>query len=1147
MARRHRTARPIPALYYELGQALAHDGRRGDAVAAYRQAVAEVADDAGAGRLLTDLGDAFRALTEPSLALHSYLGAARSEPEVLGDALEKANDLLSRELAAESGTWILGEWAPAMQERDGLGAREGGEVAFFLGRVELYRGGYAAARERFEQALAARPDDARALEGLGEALWQTGELEQALPVLEHARAAASKSDRERVPLVDGKRAQVLAAAGRYDDALALIRESYDDESRFADVLLAVQSECELALGEADEALATAERALARRPDSVAAQLLRARALIVLRRYDEATAAADTASQIDPSNSEPLVVKAQVLIEGQTSVGHGVHLLHNLAARGPAAAADLEARGRAIVFPGRTEDGDARHFLARVLNALGRREEALAEVQQALALGLDAVDSYPEAPAQALEADLLSVLGRREEAAASFYAAGLSYYWRNDFPHAVDQLRRAAEGPAAAGVYRYLSEALLLSTWAEPDRETAVATLQEAVEVWDRGALDPLPDPDESWTYVSRGRIPERLGELGAQPVWEAGWESIAFVERSLVLSALGLMRWTNLARLYNGLGLNACGLDASARAVEVEPGSTDAWAARTSALAEAGRLEEALAAIDGSGDPPQDAWSNAVRAWILVRLGKHDDALPLIDGSIAEEPDNLWYRDVRGLLRWLLGRPEQAREDYEAIWSHRSEPVDAGSLGVAAYELDLLDDVRTRLEPERDGSNGNLAVRYLGYAAIRRGELEEGERLTRQALDEVSSLRTLEDVVEFELVELRERVEGDEALAAVDRLLAHGCDRREEFEAPTALAELSPRVDGAGPWTRVGVTAGLARLHLAGNELDQAEACYSELRAAVLAGVPQFPEAALGLARVKGARGLAAAVAGAPAEALDQLRASLALRAEARESDAPTRLVTDLLATQPSSAEYHALVSSTRLLERRSTDGAVRVGLRAARAAAVLERHLGVRRPVASTVDPPLELAAPLPIALGLDTSLFPDDAASSIGDRLVAEGIPAVRERIRARTGITIPGVRIRSADDLTAAYSVFVYGLPVTNAAVGELASAYETLAAGLEAALTDAQLRSFVGVQETSWLLDEWTSDGDAGRALLRTEAVPNTDALVLLARVLRALVGEGVSIGRLEPIVRAFGESRAEGAAFGAIVERARLAVTEAGAS
>jgi flagellar biosynthesis component FlhA len=73
----------------------------------------------------------------------------------------------------------------------------------------------------------------------------------------------------------------------------------------------------------------------------------------------------------------------------------------------------------------------------------------------------------------------------------------------------------------------------------------------------------------------------------------------------------------------------------------------------------------------------------------------------------------------------------------------------------------------------------------------------------------------------------------------------------------------------------------------------------------------------------------------------------------------------------------------------------------------------------------------------------------------------------------------------------------------------------------AILRQNLDSFVGVQETANLLEQWA--GEDGRSKLVVEAVPDTTTQLRLGRVLRALLAEGVSIAPWRKILEVVREA------------------------
>jgi tetratricopeptide (TPR) repeat protein len=109
------------------------------------------------------------------------------------------------------------------------------------------------------------------------------------------------------PVIDNYNNAVdLAAAGKYDEALAAVDKSLSSDANFT-LALATKSGILSAMGRYDEALTAADACIASNPDMVYGYVARAEALVHLDRNEEALGAAEEALDRDPENLEALII------------------------------------------------------------------------------------------------------------------------------------------------------------------------------------------------------------------------------------------------------------------------------------------------------------------------------------------------------------------------------------------------------------------------------------------------------------------------------------------------------------------------------------------------------------------------------------------------------------------------------------------------------------------------------------------------------------------------------------------------------------------------------------------------------------------------------------------------------------------------
>jgi len=204
-------------------------------------------------------------------------------------------------------------------------------LRFHAGRLLAAQGRFDESIRQLELALELAPRLHLAAAALGAVYQHTGELERARELLGRHLEAAPESDEVRIELV-----KTL-----------------------------------LALGEAQAALEQSDRLMLRRADQPETLLVRGEALLLLRRFDEAAAAARACARRIPDSPLPEILLARV----EVARGRG----------GPA----LEAAERAAAL---APQAGRPHFVAGLAyELLERRLDTIAAYQKALALGADGLE------------------------------------------------------------------------------------------------------------------------------------------------------------------------------------------------------------------------------------------------------------------------------------------------------------------------------------------------------------------------------------------------------------------------------------------------------------------------------------------------------------------------------------------------------------------------------------------------------------------------------------------------------------------------------------------------------------------------------------------------------------------------------------
>ncbi|MEA2988427.1 MAG: protein O-GlcNAc transferase [Alphaproteobacteria bacterium] len=269
---------------------------------------------------------------------------------------------------------------------------------------------------------------------------------------------------------------------------------------------------------------------------------------------------------------------------------------------------------------------AHELLGMALARLGRREDALASFDAAIARAPERADAH------ANRGDVLAELGRRDEAVASYdRALALA-------PDSVDNW--CNRGAVMHDLERY-GEAL-----ASYDRVIALA-------------------PDFTDVHCNRGHALRQLGR---------DEEALASYERAFALEPNHIDAHICHGATLRKLERHAQALASYRRALAISPRHVTALMGQGAALIELARHAEALASFDGvlSVEPDNvDALNN--RGLVLDALSRRDEALASYAGALALDPDHAGALFNRGLTLAKLGRFSAAAVCYRQLLAARPD------------------------------------------------------------------------------------------------------------------------------------------------------------------------------------------------------------------------------------------------------------------------------------------------------------------------------------------------------------------------------------------------------------------------------------------------------------------------------------------
>ncbi len=377
-----------------------------------------------------------------------------------------------------------------------------------------------------------------------------------------------------------------------------------------------------------------------------------------------------------------------------------------------------------------DDLDELMRAASLLYEGGRYDLSLETVQRVLR-------ADPDAPrARALEAFLLTRLGRYDEAVARLKV--MQRKQRDDIDVILSLAWATANTGQMAEARKWIDRAWeLVAEDAASDQATRVALSGARVELlgddtWRaREWLERVSDPE-----AGGGELAFLLAEtFRREEQWQEGIAALLRLQPQLSGAArldarayeaefrlrIGDPRGVALLRplldsndrrqVLVGLGVlqtmerwNEVELE-SAAAIERMPDDRDLLFTRAAALDRLGRFDESaelfLQLVEN--DPEDGSAANYVGYSWADRGDRLDEAMELISGAVALEPNNSAYLDSLGWVHYRLGELDQAE-----YWLRR------------AVEM---------------GGNDGTVLSHLGEVLLRQGETDEARLLLRQALD----------------------------------------------------------------------------------------------------------------------------------------------------------------------------------------------------------------------------------------------------------------------------------------------------------------------------------------------------------------------------------------------------------------------------
>jgi tetratricopeptide (TPR) repeat protein len=493
---------------------------------------------------------------------------------------------------------------------------------------------------------------------------------------------------------------------------------------------------------------------------------------------------------------------------------------------------------AWILDGPLAPTSGRFFLLSAKRLADQNEElALKIVDHAIKTGFKGHNDGVaiEAAAHHLRGDLLSKAGVKGSRVAEAYSnAGNCYYKAAQDAQAVSVLRRAVdENPDDFNTSWLLAEVL---SWLSDDESG-----REGVKVWDFTYSQSPPSSIPWSAFRTKVRLSERIHGYAAPPPTQ--WESIVFLERAVALADDVPSLWLYLASHHRRLGNESIGLDSAERALALAPDNALALEERAMLLANMGQYSEAEVAINEILSRSDNTWARALRAWVLARTDRIDEATKILENSVKQDTNIIWYRELLNMCYSQKGEWDKAAQLDEWIFARSAEnkKEDFFSYGWAALSMRHPAEARRYFDLAAAETSTDPFDTLSGSAltSFALGDLDEGKRLLRKAIGSASQRRQLDDFVAFTfpLVEHLESTwpYGTEALNYLrDTALGEiECQRKSLSSPKTPLEEIEgvmARFSDRVPVV-LGPIATHARLLAQAGRTDEAAVLYEKLLA----------------------------------------------------------------------------------------------------------------------------------------------------------------------------------------------------------------------------------------------------------------------------------------------------------------------------
>jgi len=575
------------------------------------------------------------------------------------------------------------------------------QTAILMGRIYLYSssvqdssGILEKARDCFNGVLQVDPANSRAIEGLAEICLLNNEQELAISHFNEAKELA-KNIPERAAVIGFKLIKLLIKERQYEQALEELKllpstmmtelnlykmDVLELEIRYAlgDSLL--QDNLDSAVKQAQElsrdSRANKDREL--KPYLVMAHQILSKLYIVKTDFEAALATVSEAMQMDRSNTNLILIKAQALIEGASNIEEGKSLLLFIGKELKTKISLLDNE----INQARKQDIRGVVFLGFVVYALCKQKDDWSALENYLSnfpqkinepgYHLLSSDFY-------LEQEEPVLVASKTKAAISLWKAGVLYSKRDMLDAACFCFVRVDQLIDEDGVYSHAFE--LNPQIRQFDFEYANALqasakhmtypyydkslLHKAAEIWERQRPEKfkLLDRNDYWYLIVIGSIKE-YGWIydDETPIQSLYWQALLYTSRAVMLNRNNhSLCW--MARFYRQLDLQVCTKFITDTALKIDGEYTFALEESANNALSLGDLNSAKEFITQLKKSSED--ENYLSYYIAssdYQEGKYHEALLVFEKLFSEEADNIWEACIIAHTYNRLNQPEKAKQ-----------------------------------------------------------------------------------------------------------------------------------------------------------------------------------------------------------------------------------------------------------------------------------------------------------------------------------------------------------------------------------------------------------------------------------------------------------------------------------------------------